>query len=226
MKVNQCSFATGLVLFARLSLISSFGVQKGAYKAKSPPLSRPVRFGVVTRQDHTINGFRSFALSSSLNRCDKYAEVLSKPRWGGPIIGPIVRYFNTFLIAFIFSTILRVFNKFTAVRKELLVDKIFNREEGRGLLTVSNHQSMADDPGLFSAFIPWWRISSKNMRWVLCTEDIFFFVSSSKLFTLRLSMQALRNFSYVAILLYHLWKLSFILRNVLRSSLTSNSFLY
>ena len=72
---------------------------------------------------------------------------------------------------------LRVFNKFTAFRRELLVDKIFNREPGRGLLTVSNHQSMADDPGLFSAMIPWWRITSKQMRWVLCTEDVFFFVS-------------------------------------------------
>lgn len=74
---------------------------------------------------------------------------------------------------------LRVFNKFTAFRRELLVDKIFNREPGRGLLTVSNHQSMADDPGLFSAMIPWWRITSKQMRWVLCTEDVFFFVSYS-----------------------------------------------
>ena len=178
MKVNQCVFATGLVLFGRLSLFNSLGVQRSFLKVTSPSLNRPVQFHVTTSQDHKNNEFRSFALSSTLNRCDKYAEVLSKPRWGGPIIGPIVRYLNVFLIAFLFSTILRVFNKFTVIRKELLTDKIFKREKGRGLLTICNHQSMADDPGLLSAFIPWWRISSNRMRWVLCTEDIFFFVSS------------------------------------------------
>lgn len=181
MKVNQYFFATGLVLFARLSVNSSFGVQRRTSKATSS-LSRPVQFRVTSSDNHINNGVRSFALSSSLTRCDKYAEVLSKPRWGGPIIGPIVRYLNVSLIAFIFSVILRVFNKFTVVRKELLVNKIFNREKGRGLLTISNHQSMADDPGLLSAFIPWWRISSERMRWVLCTEDIFFYVSLSTSF--------------------------------------------
>ena len=198
MRVNQYFFATGLVLFARLSLNSSFGVQRRTFKATSS-LSRPVQFRVTSSDDHTNNGVRSFSLLSSLTRCDKYAEVLSKPRWGGPIIGPIVRYLNVSLIAFIFSVILRVFNKFTVVRKELLVNKIFNREKGRGLLTISNHQSMADDPGLLSAFIPWWRISSERMRWVLCTEDIFFYVSFQPLFMFLIPLSSI---SYPFLILY------------------------
>ena len=177
MKVNNCICVSVFVIISRLYLVDSLCTQSRItiLRAKQsdalPTLSRSDISCIRSRES------KSLELASSINRCDEYAEVLSKPRWGGAILGPIVRYLNTIMIGSIFSIILRVFNKFTAVRRELLVDKIFNREPGRGLLTVSNHQSMADDPGLFSAMIPWWRITSKQMRWVLCTEDIFFFVS-------------------------------------------------
>lgn len=175
MKAHSFLCTTVFILVTRVTLLHSLQFPLAALKF-SPTSHEAV---VCSSRSSSINkyGHRSLTLSSTLNRCDQYAEVLSKPRWGGRILGPIVRYLNTLMIGFLFSVILRVFNKFTSVRRELLVDKIFNREAGRGLLTVSNHQSMADDPGLFAALIPWWRISSKQMRWVLCTEDIFFFVS-------------------------------------------------
>lgn len=183
MKVIRCLYVTIVVLASRLSLLHSWQLQQRLHKVAYPTCHGSMGFAASSMLTSNKNiGFKSFKLSSSLNRCDQYSEVLSKPRWGGPIFGPIVRYLNTVMIGTIFSIILRVFNKFTAVRRELLVDKIFHREEGRGLLTVSNHQSMADDPGLFAALIPWWRITSKQMRWVLCTEDIFFFVSLFFLF--------------------------------------------
>lgn len=109
-----------------------------------------------------------------VNKSDSYAAIFQKPRWGGRIIGPILRYLNIGIIAGLFLIILRLFNRVTCVRNNILLDKIFKREEGRGLLTVSNHQSMADDPGLFAAVIPWWKIRPDKMRWVLCTEDVFF----------------------------------------------------
>lgn len=180
MKVHSSLCTTVLVLATRIILLHSLQLQQARLKI-SPAYHQAVVSSSGSRYTKKY-GHRSLSLSSTVNRCDQYAEVLSKPRWGGRILGPIVRYLNTLMIGFIFSVILRVFNKFTSVRKELLVDKIFNREEGRGLLTVSNHQSMADDPGLFAALIPWWRISSKQMRWVLCTEDIFFFVSCNASF--------------------------------------------
>jgi monolysocardiolipin acyltransferase len=106
-----------------------------------------------------------------------YADtVLKRPRWGGPVLGPLVRYLNSCFIGVLFTLVLRVMNRFRAFHKERLIDQIFHRERGRGMLTVSNHMSVADDPGLFAALIPWWRISARRLRWVLCTEDVFFAV--------------------------------------------------
>jgi len=51
---------------------------------------------------------------------------------------------------------------------------IWHRPKGRGLLTVSNHMSVMDDPGLWSAVLPWWRIRPEQMRWSVCTDDVFF----------------------------------------------------
>ena len=122
-----------------------------------------------------INSRKKFSLS--MNRCDEYANnVLRQPRWGGPIIGPIVRYFNSVFIGVTFSIILRIMNSFKAIRRHILVNLIFNRERDRGLLTVSNHMSV------IAALIPWWRISPRRLRWVLCTEDVFFAVRNHCLF--------------------------------------------
>ena len=140
--------------------------------------------------------------SLSMNRCDEYANnVLKQPRWGGPIIGPIVRYFNSVFIGISFSIILRIMNSFKAFRRHLLVNQIFNRERGRGLLTVSNHMSVMDDPGLFAALIPWWRISPRRLRWVLCTEDVFFAVGNSCLFYPYLHL--LISIFYMCCLFFH-----------------------
>eukprot|EP01035_Chromulina_nebulosa_P019900 gene19900-25855_t len=34
---------------------------------------------------------------------------------------------------------------------------------------------MQDDPGIWAAILPWWKVTSNKLRWVLCTEDVFFF---------------------------------------------------
>jgi monolysocardiolipin acyltransferase len=78
------------------------------------------------------------------------------------------------VIGILFGTILCILNNFKAFRRQILLNQVFRREKGRGLLTVSNHMSVLDDPGLFAALLPWWRISPRRLRWVLCTEDVFF----------------------------------------------------
>lgn len=40
--------------------------------------------------------------------------------------------------------------------QQALLDAVLDRGD-RGLLTVSNHMSVYDDPGLWSALIPFWR---------------------------------------------------------------------
>ncbi len=60
-------------------------------------------------------------------------------------------------------------------RMEVLYDAIENREEGKGLLTVSNHKSVIDDPLLLSAFLPPRILYRPSvMRWGLCSLDICF----------------------------------------------------
>ena len=112
-------------------------------------------------------------------RCEQFAEFIeTKPRWGGRIIGPIVRYFNTIMIGVIFTIILRIRNKFSTIRSHILFGHIWNRPKTQGLLTVSNHKSFYDDPGLWAALLPWWRFDmNPKLRWSLCTEDVFFSVS-------------------------------------------------
>ena len=112
-------------------------------------------------------------------RCEQFAEFIeTKPRWGGRILGPIVRYFNTIMIGVIFTIILRIRNKFSTIRSHILFGHIWNRPKTQGLLTVSNHKSFYDDPGLWAALLPWWRFDmNPKLRWSLCTEDVFFAVS-------------------------------------------------
>ncbi|CAM9662730.1 unnamed protein product, partial [Chrysoparadoxa australica] len=60
-----------------------------------------------------------------------------------------------------------------------MLDKlVFEREEGRGLLTVSNHMSVLDDPCLMSCLIPFWRMlfNVHKLRWSICTDDVYFAV--------------------------------------------------
>ena len=107
------------------------------------------------------------------SRCDLYSDVVQRPRWGGPI-GKVVRYFNQVLMGSLFAFIVRVQNKFRTHRLKTLTDLVWKRPHKRGLLSVSNHLSVMDDPGLFAACLPWWRLPNSKFRWTICTEDVFF----------------------------------------------------
>jgi len=56
------------------------------------------------------------------------------------------------------------------------MEQVWRREKGRPMLTVSNHQSVLDDPGLWCVLLPWWRMRPEQFRWSICTEDVFFAV--------------------------------------------------
>lgn len=97
-----------------------------------------------------------------------------RPRWGGRLLGPFVRYVNSMLFGFVFGFLLGVLNSFEGVRVNVLLEKVFRRSKGRPLLTVSNHQSVLDDPGLWAVLLPYWRIRPEQFRWSICTHDVFF----------------------------------------------------
>jgi hypothetical protein len=112
-------------------------------------------------------------IDNELSRCDKYAiNITKKFKWG--IIGTIVRYINICIVHFIMVFLFRILNSLKIIRGELLWKNLFKRENGRPLLTVSNHMSMLDDPGLMGAILPYWRFKPDQVRWSLCTEDMFF----------------------------------------------------
>jgi len=150
--------------------IVNFGFQPNAYIRKF--LFKPTKTIHTTK---SMDHYRGHRQSSSLftSRCDSYSDLVKKPRWGGPL-GVIIRYLNQLLFGVVFSIILRVLNRFRAHNLKELLSLIWKRPNSRGLLTVSNHQSVIDDPGLFSAFVPWWILPINKFRWTICTEDVFF----------------------------------------------------
>jgi len=116
------------------------------------------------------------------SKCDIYAKQLQSEMFQpGNFFYTCVGYVNNFIVGVIFSYILKIRNFFKVRRRDTLLDAVFHRRKGQGLLTVSNHQSILDDPGIWAAILPWWRMSPKKMRWSLCTEDVFFSVRSSSL---------------------------------------------
>ena len=123
-----------LLLFAMASLLSGcdcFLLQQSAKFATSTPR--------ILNPMHLPKKFTTSTLFTS--RCDEYAELVKKPRWGGPILGPIVRRLNLYLVGFVFTVILRVLNRFKTHRINDLMKYVWKRPKGTALLTVSNHQS-------------------------------------------------------------------------------------
>lgn len=113
-----------------------------------------------------------FVISSA--RCESYAEMLKARQPRSPKRETIVKYGTNFFIGCLYTTVIKVMNRLTVVRREELYSQVFGRDKGKGLLTYSNHQSMVDDPGLWVALLPWWRMPPEQFRWGLCTQDVFF----------------------------------------------------
>lgn len=58
-------------------------------------------------------------------------------------------------------------------RRDALLTAVTDRPPGTGLLTVSNHKSVLDDPLLLGALLPWSLLTDPSrMRWGLCAVDI------------------------------------------------------
>lgn len=121
-------------------------------------------------------------LSTSVNSCKSYELRMERELVYFQPFRTFVKYLNNFIVGTIFTIILKIRNRFSVRRKQNLLDAVYKRERGTGLLTISNHQSMLDDPGLWAALLPWWRTSPSRMRWSLCTEDVFFAVSHTSYF--------------------------------------------
>jgi hypothetical protein len=99
----------------------------------------------------------------------------------------ILKSFVHFMTGVIFMPILSFLNKFKSYDRKYLIDNLWNRKQKQGLLSVSNHQGFFDDPGLWSAIIPWWKFRPDQMRWALCSHENFFMVSLTHVMLTRSS---------------------------------------
>lgn len=185
------SFST-VLLFVLIQLLSMGNGSKISF----PILERRfIRSKLVAHSEKVIS---TAPESVRFKRCQQYSDFLQEnKRWGGALAGSTLRYVNNSLFSLIYTFILRVINKCTVYRSDLLLNQVFHREKGRGLLTYSNHQSMADDPGTWAAILPWWRMHPEQFRWSLCTEDVFFAVRSFR-FTASVSSITILTTSFQA----------------------------
>jgi len=82
------------------------------------------------------------------------------------------------LVAGIAKLFLTVGNKFEVDNHKVWLDAIYNRPKGQGLITIANHTSMFDDPGVICALTPlsffWSEPWHGGNRWTLCAKEVCF----------------------------------------------------
>ena len=58
---------------------------------------------------------------------------------------------------------------------EHFISKVIHRPPTVPLITVSNHRSMMDDPGVLSCILPFWMsIQPRYLKWSLCAQEFCF----------------------------------------------------
>ena len=119
----------------------------------------PKVFGLSEKEEETIRRKNAtFVETPSLTACG---------RLGTCVIVGVVGAFS--------KVLMKSLNKLHSYNMETLFEAIESREDSRGLLTVSNHQSVCDDPFLMAAILPGRILLNPGiMRWGLCSLDICF----------------------------------------------------
>ncbi len=98
-------------------------------------------------------------------------DDITSPPWGE--MGRVV---TLGLVSLFSKAVLTVANTTEVKHKETFDDLVMRRPPGVGLLTVSNHTSTFDDPGIISAMTPWSYFITehrhKGVRWAMCAKEI------------------------------------------------------
>ncbi|KAJ9523269.1 hypothetical protein QJQ45_024065, partial [Haematococcus lacustris] len=96
-----------------------------------------------------------------------------QPAWGS-----VGRAFTLGTVAGFSKLMLTVLNTLTVKNHQAWLDAIYHRPQGQGLITIANHTSMFDDPGVISAITPWsffwtepWH---QGNRWTMCAKEVCF----------------------------------------------------
>ena len=93
-----------------------------------------------------------------------------------PPLGVFSRMATLGVVAGFSKFIVSVLNKATTSNYETLLHHMTERKRPQGMITVSNHSSTFDDPGVLSFLIPWWYFATEpkheGVRWTICTAEI------------------------------------------------------
>ncbi|GFR45151.1 hypothetical protein Agub_g6534 [Astrephomene gubernaculifera] len=99
-------------------------------------------------------------------------EVLAPP-WG-----PLGRSFTLGVVSTCARLILNVLNTTEIINHDRLIRAVQDKRKDAGLITVCNHTSLFDDPGVLSLIMPWhWLWTepiTQNVRWSLCAREVCF----------------------------------------------------
>ena len=103
---------------------------------------------------------------------DAHPDLAPPPgAWGDlgrDVVLGVVSRFSRFVLTWMNTT--------TVSNYDALLDNMTKRERPRGLITVSNHASTFDDPGVLSALIPPAYFATERehggIRWTMCTKEI------------------------------------------------------
>ncbi|GIL41921.1 hypothetical protein Vafri_16 [Volvox africanus] len=103
----------------------------------------------------------------------KLADEVLAPPWGA-----FGRSLSLGLVSSFARLVLTVLNKTEIINQDRLISAIENRQNGAGVLTVCNHTSLFDDPGVLSIIMPWswlWMDPIQHhVRWSLCAKEVCF----------------------------------------------------
>ncbi len=112
-------------------------------------------------------------LMDQQRRVEEAVADVMHPPWG-----PLGRSITLGAVSTVARLVLHVLNKTEIHNHERLLDAVENRPPGAGLITVANHTSMFDDPGVLSILMPWswlWFEPWLNrVRWSLCAREVCF----------------------------------------------------
>ena len=93
-----------------------------------------------------------------------------------PPLGVFSRMATLGVVAGFSKFVVSVMNTATTSGYDVLLHHMTHRVRPTGLVTVSNHSSTFDDPGVLSFLIPWTYFATEpshgGIRWTMCTSEI------------------------------------------------------
>ena len=95
-----------------------------------------------------------------------------------PLLLGLARTISIAATQLVVGTAMKTYGTVTLVKDEHyrhFVNMVTNRPKGKPLVTLSNHRTLFDDPGIMSCLLPWYiGVQPRYNRWGLCSQEYCF----------------------------------------------------